>query len=181
MRNDTVRQRAQRLIRLGLVTGLSLGLAACVPGSIRIGTNGVSFGFSPALLGFGSSSGTHNGQYALPTATTGPRGVAATFENEVACSERIGNRYGQGFLDVASGECYACPEGYQRNALSVPVTEPEACRLNGSPGIFQTAEYLGPQGCEDDSFEIAGACYSCPSDMNPTGSGDVATACLAAN
>lgn len=181
MRIHTVRRRTQHLLRLGLVTGLTLGLAACVPGSIRIGTNGVSFGFSSALLGFGGSSSTHNGQYALPTATTGPRGVAATFENEVACNERIGNRYGQGFLDVASGECYACPEGYERNALSVPVTEPEACRLIGSPGIFQTAEFLGPQGCDGDSFEINGACYSCPVDMEPTGSGDVGTACLALN
>lgn len=175
MRAIIMRRTGTCLVALGL----SLGLAACIPGNIRIGTNGFSFGFSPQMLGFGSS--THNGQYALPTATTGPRGVAATFHNEVACDERIGNMYGQGFLDVASGECYACPEGYQRNALSVPVTEPQACRLIGSPGIFQTAEYLGPQGCDVDTFEIDGACYSCPTDMTPTGSGEVGTACLAAN
>ncbi|MEZ5668099.1 MAG: hypothetical protein R3F55_11820 [Alphaproteobacteria bacterium] len=166
-------------ISAGLV--LALGSAACVPGGIRISAGG--FGFSTnALSLFGNSlfaPGTAASGQSLPTAVNGPREVAATFHNEVDCDDRIGLNLGEGFLDPASGSCFACPQGYVRD-LATAIDQPAACRPQAGVGILAEAEDLGMPGCEAGTFQIDDACYSCPADMTPTGNDDVGTACLTA-
>lgn len=175
--------------RVGLAAAILIGLEACVP-NLRVGFGGVSIS-SRGGVGFGlgslfstASQGQHQGQYALPTATSGPRGVAATFHNEVACEDRIGLGLGRGFTAYDPGAdapaCYACPEGYQVAAASVAADDPFACKQSGG-GLFQSAEALGPPGCSAGTFQIGDSCYSCPADMTPTGSTDPGSACLAAN
>jgi hypothetical protein len=182
----------------GAAAVLTLGLAACMPGGLRVGFGGVSIS-SNGGLGFGmggmgrmgglfnlASQGNSSGgsQYSLPTSVEGPRETAATFHNEVACEDRIGLNFGPGFTtfdpEANAPGCFSCPEGYERTGTQVPPADAFACRQAGG-GLFQSAESLGPPGCGEGTFQIDEACYSCPADMTPTGNADPGTACLAVN
>ena len=160
---------------------LAFSVTSCVPGGIRVSTGGVMFSTNSLSFltgGLFGSTPSSSGQ-SLPTAINGPRPVAATFHNEVACEDRIGLNYGEGFLDPATGSCTSCPPDFVRVA-DVPTTDPAACIPNGTVGFATSAEDLGPVGCDDTTFQIGDACYSCPVDMTPTGSGDVGSACMTA-
>lgn len=178
-------------IALAALTVLASGLTACIPGNIQFGSAGVGFssgGGAGVSFGLGSlfnlaSSQGQGQQYSLPTATDGPHEVAATFHSEVDCTERLGLSLGSGFVDIApdtgTAACFACPAGYVRGDPAVPATDPLGCTHPATVGLFQSAEALGPLGCDAGTFQIGDGCYSCPADMTPTGNQDVGTACLA--
>lgn len=164
-----------------------IGLVGCVPGNFRISGVGLSFGshgFGIGVGGFGGlnnmiGSGGDGTSVDLDDPADASRLMAATFHNPIQCEDRIGLGWGQGFLDFATGACFACPENYSRADLTVPVTDVYACKQDGG-GLYQAAESLGPQGCDVGTFQIDDACYSCPVDTVPSGAGDPGTACIAA-
>ena len=188
----TLRRKPFRVsARAGLVAVVLIGLEACVPGNVRFGFGGISLssrggvGLGLGLFNASSFQRQGQGQSNLPTATTGPREVAATFQNEAACEDRFGLSFGRGFTaydpEADAPACYACPEGYQRAGPTVSLSDPFACKQIEAAGLFQSAEHLGPPGCAEGTFQIEEGCYSCPADMTPTGNPDPATACLAVN
>jgi hypothetical protein len=64
------------------------------------------------------------------------------------------------FLDIGTGRCYSCPDGYNRSAA--PITASNACS-KAVKADLDPAKRKGPAGCPQGSFAdgLSGQCYTC--------------------
>ncbi|WP_430475701.1 ricin-type beta-trefoil lectin domain protein [Thalassospira lucentensis] len=84
--------------------------------------------------------------------------VSAKFE-----SKAVGKCPDGSFFDLGTWSCYACPDGYNRNAKSI--SGDKACDRPMKSTQHVTATFLGKKECPAGSFldkRNGGECWSCP-------------------
>lgn len=84
--------------------------------------------------------------------------VSAKFE-----AKAVGKCPDGSFFDLGTWSCYACPDGYNRNAKSI--SGDKACDRPMKSTQHMTATFLGKKECPAGSFldkRNGGECWSCP-------------------
>lgn len=71
------------------------------------------------------------------------------------------------FLDIGKGQCWQCPDGYERSLE--PVDGPSACKRPVAAQRFAATKY-GASGCQSGEFlDLTGnECWQCPTGYNRT-------------